>query len=177
MLLNLRSNKIKNLSVEWSCPWFDVIKFDYVKQVHYRIRTPAPGVSAIVIRKDGKFVMVRQTRPFFDQPKLEVINGGVEKKETPLQALRREVSEETGYEVLSAKLLLRLSPYPARSTNFVYAYVVRVDNRPAHAPEEKDLPDATVVALTLSQLMRAIKRGESNWTTVAILLYYLRFGK
>lgn len=47
--------------------------------------------------RDGDVVMVRQFRRSLERETLEVPAGGLEPGETPLNAARREVREETGY--------------------------------------------------------------------------------
>lgn len=51
----------------------------------------------IPITDDGAFVMVRQYRPAREAHTLEFPAGGIDPGETPEQAARRELLEETGY--------------------------------------------------------------------------------
>lgn len=100
--LNLKHKTAKKFKVIFKTPRFEVVNFQWKGQDHYRIRPNGNGgVVALVVRSDGKFVMVRQTRPFFDTPKIEPVAGGVEKGERFADAIRREVAEETGYKVRS----------------------------------------------------------------------------
>lgn len=177
MRMNPKAKGVKNLTTEWSCKWFDVIKFTYGVQTHYRIRSPGEGIFAVVVRKDGKLVMIRQTRPFFDRPLLEFVCGGIEKGETPRQTAIREIAEETGYKVISIKEILYFSPNPAGSVYNVHLLVARVGNNPAHPPLEKDLPDSKVVAISIKDALKAIRKNKLISYAVITLLYYLQFGK
>lgn len=55
-------------------------------------------VNVIAITVDGEFVMERQYRHSIKMVSTESCAGVVEKGETPLEAAKRELSEETGYE-------------------------------------------------------------------------------
>ena len=176
-LMNPKARGVKSIQTQWSCPWFDVIKFKYGKQTHYRIRTSKDGAMAIIIRKDGKFVMVKMRRPSFDKPKLEILGGGIEKNETPEQTIIREIAEETGYKVLSIKPLVSVAPLCDKALYNGHCFVARVGNRPEHDPIEKDLPDAKVMVMGLPQLLRACRQGKVEWVSLSLLLYYLQFKK
>lgn len=61
--------------------------------------------AAVVLgqRPDGCYVLVRQYRKAIEQALLEVVAGGLEEGEDPDTAARREMEEESGYEVISLK--------------------------------------------------------------------------
>jgi len=63
-----------------------------VPGVRYR---PRPGVYAILPR-DGGLLLTFQAEP---EPELQLPGGGVDPGESPLQALHREVFEETGWRI------------------------------------------------------------------------------
>jgi len=162
------------LKVISSCPRFDVVNFEWKGQDHYRVlQMPAEGVTAIVVRKDKKFVMVRQTRPFFEKPLLEFVSGGVNECESAHKAIGREVFEETGYFPCSISEIREYSPNPALVLNKATFYEVLVENDPLSDSTEKDMPDAEVVVLTLTQILESIRSGEIHFTPASRFFYYL----
>ncbi len=54
-----------------------------------------PGAYAILIR-DGKLLLTHQAEP---QSEVQLPGGGIDAGESPLQALHREVFEETGWQI------------------------------------------------------------------------------
>lgn len=60
--------------------------------IRYRMRR---GVYAILPR-DGQILVTHQEEPF---PELQLPGGGIDPGESPLQALHREVFEETGWRI------------------------------------------------------------------------------
>ena len=62
---------------------------------YYRL-TGVDSVISFVLDQEDQFFMVRQYRPNLEMYTLESPAGGVEAGETPLAAMQREISEETG---------------------------------------------------------------------------------
>lgn len=62
------------------------------RDVRYRLRH---GVYAVLVR-DGRVLVTHQIAPV---PEYQLPGGGVDPGETPLQALYREVIEETGWRI------------------------------------------------------------------------------
>ena len=63
-----------------------------------------PGVYSVLVR-DGKVLLTYQAEPV---PEFQLPGGGIDPGESPIQALHREVLEETGWRV---GLLRRLGAY------------------------------------------------------------------
>jgi len=61
---------------------------------------------------DGRIVLVRQFRYAARKALWELVAGSLEPGETPAQAARRELLEETGYRAESFKLLFSVYPSP-----------------------------------------------------------------
>ena len=60
-----------------------------------------PGVY-VILPQDGKLLLTLQQDPM---PELQLPGGGVDPGESPLQALHREVMEETGWRIASPRRL------------------------------------------------------------------------
>jgi len=62
-----------------------------------RVFTQTFGVVGAIMEKDGKFLLVQETKPavkgMWNHPA-----GWIDVEENPLEAVKREVKEETGYE-------------------------------------------------------------------------------
>ena len=59
------------------------------------------AVAILARRPDGKFVFVKQYRKAAEEALIEVIAGGLEAGEDPIEGAKRETAEETGYDVTS----------------------------------------------------------------------------
>src|SRR6056297_1510074 len=62
---------------------------------------PRPGVYAI-LPGDSGLLLTRQEEP---SPEIQLPGGGIDPGESPLQALHREVREETGWRIAGARRL------------------------------------------------------------------------
>ncbi len=99
----------------FSTPWFRVRaqEADGSMEPHYIIDAP-DFVSIAALDSRGRLLLVRQFRPAVAGFTLELPSGHIEVGETPEQAAREELLEETGYEAETFELLGKLSPSPAR---------------------------------------------------------------
>jgi len=112
-------------------PWFEVFKKHVGDPSKPYFTINAPDFAVVVaITREGQLLMVRQFRPAANAITLELPAGHVEKGETPEEAARKELLEETGYEADTFELVATLSPSTARFTNRLYCFFAR-DARPA----------------------------------------------
>ena len=100
-------------------------------------------VNIIAITKDGKIVMERQYRHALGKTCYELPCGVIEKGETPLEAAKRELLEETGFAGGEWQEWMTLSPNPATSTNLAHSFlatgVERVSGQHLDATEDIDV--------------------------------------
>lgn len=80
----------------------------------------------IPVLPDGKIVLVRQYRHGSKQVSLEVPAGMVDSHENMVEALKREVLEETGYKVVKEEKLSMTTPSPGKIRGMTHVYVVYV---------------------------------------------------
>jgi len=80
-------------------------------------------VNVIAITKDGDFVMEDQYRHALGQTHYELVAGVIDPGETPLEAAKRELSEETGFGGGEWELFMEVSPNPTNHTNISYTFL------------------------------------------------------
>jgi ADP-ribose pyrophosphatase len=125
--------------VVFTTPWFQIV----AKQVagstgpHYSLQTK-DYVSVVAFTDDDQLLLVRQFRPAVARMTLELPSGHVEPGETPEQAARKELLEETGYLADTFTLLGNLSPDTGRLGNRMWCFFARGarrDRQTAFHPE------------------------------------------
>lgn len=80
---------------------------------------------AVAITKAGKVLMVRQYRHPLEETLLEIPGGFIDKNETPEQAMRRELKEETGYEFSSIIKVGKIAANPGVLNNYTYLFLAQ----------------------------------------------------
>ena len=121
-------------------------------------------VNIIAITKDGKIVMERQYRHALGNTCYELPCGVIEKGETPLEAAKRELLEETGFAGGEWQEWMTLSPNPATSTNLAHSFravgVEKVSGQHLDATEDIDVyilePDYVRELLQNNQILQAL---------------------
>lgn len=82
-----------------------------------------PGAAVVLAQLvDGRFVFVRQFRKAVEKTILEVVAGGLEKGESPVDCARRELSEETGYTAMKLVSLGTVYPAPGYTDEVLHLY-------------------------------------------------------
>ena len=80
-------------------------------------------INIIAITVDGRIVFERQYRHGRGEVGYEIPAGVCEPGETPEQAARRELLEETGFGGGSWRLNMVAAPNPSTSTNLCYSFI------------------------------------------------------
>src|SRR5262249_11428129 len=104
-------------------PWFRLVArtLPGYASPHYSIQT-CDYVAVVAQTRDQSIILVRQYRPAVDADTLELPAGHVEAGETPEQAARKELLEETGYRADRFELLGTLAPDTGRLGNRMWCY-------------------------------------------------------
>jgi ADP-ribose pyrophosphatase len=109
--------------VVFSVPWFDVLERPVKgSAMPYYVVKPADYVAVLASTAQGRVLLVRQFRPVLGLETLELPSGHLENGETPEEAARRELAEETGYEAEEFELLGTLHPDVGRLGNKLWCY-------------------------------------------------------
>lgn len=110
--------------------WLTVRK-DYIRMPsgaemddYYVLEYP-DWINVIAITEDGKFVVERQYRHGTQSVDYELCAGTIEKGEKPLEAAKRELLEETGYEGGEWTLYCQSCPNPAAMTTTNYTFLAK----------------------------------------------------
>ncbi|MDZ7658947.1 NUDIX hydrolase [Fodinibius sp.] len=88
----------------------------------YVLKAP-DWVNVIPITKNQEVVLVEQYRYGIEQPTLEIPGGMVDPGEQPLESIKRELIEETGYSSANWSSLGKVSSNPAIMTNYTHLYL------------------------------------------------------
>lgn len=144
----------------------------------YYVRESRGFVAIVALTPDGRVVLVRQYRYGSDSIHLEVPAGMLLDDEDPAACARRELAEETGYEIQACELIAEYFSEPVRSNARAYIYIGR-DARRVREPQ----PDPTehieveLASLTAFRAMLADGRIDTGAAVAAGYLALERLGK
>lgn len=124
---------------------------------YYYIETPG-AVAIIPVQSDGRILVHRQYRYLFQRESLEFPAGGMKKGQSPEQAARTELEEETGAVAVSCKLIGTTAPISGIVKEFQHTFVAWDLTMGESKPEDTEA--FTLDAYTPDEIDAAIQSGE-----------------
>lgn len=129
-------------------------------------------VNVIPLTPQREVVLIRQYRHGLREVTLEIPGGIVESGDSPLQAARRELREETGYEAAEMISLGYVHPNPAFLNNRCFSFLAR-DVVLAGEPQQDDKEDIGVVIRPLEEIPTLIRDGRITHSLILAAFYRL----
>lgn len=124
--------EIINKKTAFHTPWFDLISktvhdpndANSIDEEYYSI-SAKDYVTIVALTTNNELIIVKQFRPAVEDYTLELPAGYVEDNETPLEASKRELYEETGYICNNVELLGDLHPDTGRLANRQWCFFAK----------------------------------------------------
>jgi len=158
------SFKIFNLRTDRACSPRTNEAYDFY------VLESADWVNVIPLTPRNEVVLIRQYRHGIRESTLEIPGGIVEESDSPEDAARRELIEETGYKASEIQLLGSVHPNPAFLTNRCYTFVAKGVSR-MKEQEQDEKEDIEVVVRSLKQIPDLIRDGEITHALVLAAFY------
>lgn len=134
-------------------------------------------INVIAVTTDGKWLCFRQTKYALEGTSLAPVGGYIEPGENPLEAAKRELREETGYE---APEWIHLGSYKVGANRGIATghFYLACGAYYVTKPQSDDLEEQELLLLDSSEIEEALVNGEFkalSWAAnVALALIYLR---
>lgn len=135
-----------------------------------------PGAVGVIPFLDDKtVVLVRQYRHPVGEVTLEIPAGKLDKGESPLACVKRELNEETGYSARKISPLLQYWPTPAFANEVLHLFLARDLVPGARHPDEDEFLE--VVKMPFAKALALVRSGKiKDSKTVIGLLACSAFG-
>ena len=134
------------------------------------------AVIVLAITTEDKFLCFRQTKYAVEGTALAPVGGMLETNEAPIEAAKRELLEETGYEAAEWVSLGSHILDPNRGIATMNLFLA-LNAKQVAEPNSDDLEDQELLFLTQNEIENALKAGEFKilaWSAVvAMSLNYL----
>jgi ADP-ribose pyrophosphatase YjhB (NUDIX family) len=125
-----------------------------------------PTVCAVALSKEREVLMVRQYRHPIQETLLEIPGGFVDTNETPEQATKRELKEETGYEFSSIVNVGKIAANPGVLNNYTYLFLaiggIKTSNQKLDKNEELEVEKISLEELKELFLENKIVQATHN---------------
>lgn len=133
-------------------------------------------VAFVPVDADDNILLVSQFRSPVGKELLEIPAGGIDNGETPEDAVRREMREETGYLPGKVEKMGGFYSAPGYSDEYLHLYLAAdFTSAPLHA---EDTDNITLVRVSLAQIPSLITSGSiCDAKSIAGLLVYLDYRK
>ena len=126
---------------------------------YYVIEYPS-WVNVVALTPDQEVILVNQYRHGIQKTALELPGGAVlPGNETPLEAVKRELLEETGYISNNIVETGRICPNPACHTNYAHCFLAR-DTRFEVEPRPDTTEQIEVVLMPFDEFHEMVNRGD-----------------
>jgi 8-oxo-dGTP pyrophosphatase MutT (NUDIX family) len=126
-------------------------------------------VNVVARTVEGRYLFVRQYRFGSERVTTEVPGGVIDPGEEPLDAARRELREETGYEAESWRSLGSVAPNPAVQDNRCHHFLAEGARRVGEL-ELDEGEDLVVTSLSEAEVRAAVAGGEIDHALVLTAL-------
>jgi 8-oxo-dGTP pyrophosphatase MutT (NUDIX family) len=171
--------KWKTLSSEYLSheTWFTVRKDtcernDGVIVKNYYVFEFPEWATAFAMTAGGKILMTRQYRQALGEVCIELPGGCVDKTDTSYEeAIKRELTEETGYEFDEIKPIGKISANPSTNTNLMHMFLA-TGGRKVREQSLDDNEEIEVFELSFDELMQLVDENKIMQSMHLSTIYY-----
>ena len=128
-------------------------------------------INVIAVTEEGEFVLERQYRHGLGKTCYEIPAGVIEEGESPLEAARRELMEETGYGEGEWREFMTLSGNSSTTNNYSHCFIATNVRKLSDRQHLDRTEDITVCLLSRNQVLDLLLNDQIKQSLMAAPLW------
>ncbi len=128
-------------------------------------------VNVVAITPDDKIILIKQYRHGIRSITLEIPGGIVDSGESPLEAGKRELLEETGYNSDEWVCIGKINPNPAIQNNTCYTFLAS-NARKVQVPSFEGTEDIALLVTPTNKITNFVAGGKITHALVVVAFYW-----
>lgn len=163
---------IKETEQKFECDFFEVIEDKVIKPDGsdgcYATIKMKPGVNVLPLDEDGNVYLTTQYRYALEDECIEVIAGGIEENETPIETAKKEAREELGILAEEWHEFGKLEVDTSIINSAAHQFLAR--KLKFKEPEQEGSENIKTVKVSLKEAVEKVLRGEIMHAPSATLI-------
>lgn len=156
----------------YSSPWLQVYEDRVVRpggtEGAFGIVRMKPGSSVLALTERGEACLVREYKYAVERASLELVSGGMEEGESPLEAAKRELKEELGLEARDWIDLGVVDPFTTLIDSPNYMFLALDVQQGEATPEEAEVLE--VLRVPFAEAVRMVMCSEITHAASCVLI-------
>lgn len=173
--MTIRQNgpwKVTNTKQVYENHWLSVREDEVIhpdgKPGIFGVATLIPGVSILPIDDDGNVYLIEEYRYAVEHLCTECASGAIEKGQTPLEAAKRELHEEAGFEADEWLDVGCIDPFTSVTNAPHYLFIAKKLHNVGQQLESSEM--IKVVKFTLDDAYQMVLDGHITFSPACILI-------
>ena len=164
--------KLLSSTNKYENPWISVREDKVIrpggKEGIFGIIEMVAGASVLPVDDDGDVLLIKEYKYAVARETIEVISGGIDKDETPLEAAKRELREEAGVEAKEWVELGAVDPFTTIVNSSNHLFLAKGLDHFEPQPDEGEILER--IKVSFKEALAMVEKGEITHSASCVLI-------